>query len=119
MNRRLRKKLQVKEFQVFGLKVVVRPVGGAPSDDALDLFIEELEDQNIMVGGGFGETIDAFFTRCSGECKRRGRCHDVSLTELDGARIANMMHRHFGHFEVDKWILVDAWYEKPYQKRRH
>jgi uncharacterized protein YggL (DUF469 family) len=118
MNRRLRKKLHLGEFQVLGLQVKASCLDGPPSDEALDAFLADIESRNISTGGGYGETISAFFTRCSGQCQFCGKCHDVTMFDSDATLVPRLMRQHFGRIRLDEWSLEDAYHEKPYQKRR-
>ena len=104
MNKRLRKKLRLGEFRELGFELrmtLVSDLSEGAVQDALDDFINDaIEDQDLAVGGGFGETWNFFVTRM--------RPGSVTEAERDAVVAWVKADPRFASVEVSP--LLDAWY---------
>lgn len=108
MNKRLRKKKRIGEFQELGFEVLADLRDGlSPNefDAFLDRWISAVEGRQLAFGGGGGhdEKFEGFFARAGrGSASDEDRAMLAAFLESDAAVI-----RH----EVRE--LRDAWYEAP------
>lgn len=107
MNKRIRKKHRLGEFQELGFELVFStPESWTEADhDAFWLdFIEALERLDLGYGGGGRERWEGFVTRLDG----RG-----SVTEEQRAGLVEWLEGRDGISEVRASTLKDAWYGEP------
>lgn len=105
MNRRLRKKKRVGEFQELGFEVRAELRPGASDGDAeafIERLIEVVEARELGFGGGVGrdDTFEGFVTRAG-----RG-----SATEDDRASLATFLEGDDAVTRHELGELRDAWH---------
>lgn len=103
-SRRLRKKLYVNEYTVYGFEVTVNftDIDEATLDTFLDTVVDFVESTNLIIGGGGGvDVFDAFIY----SKERYG-----SATEEDRNLIAEWFNAQAIVSSVDVGELVDANY---------
>ena len=104
MNKRLRKKLRVGEFRELGFELRLSLVPGLTEgavEDALDDFIgDAIEDQDLAVGGGFGEHWNFFVTSMK----------PGSVTEEQRAAVIAWLEKDPRFTNVQASPMIDAWY---------
>jgi len=106
LKRRLRKKLHVGEFQVFGFEVSANfksNLTEAESDKFYDEFIAEIEANKLLFGGGGGpESMQGFVTAAK---------NHQSPTVAQREKIKNWLENHRGIADCKVGNFKDAWYD--------
>jgi uncharacterized protein len=106
LKRRLRKKLHVGEFQVFGFEVSVKfksNLSETDSDKLYDEFIGEIEANKLLFGGGGGfESMQGFVT---------GSKNYQSPTIAQREKIKNWLENHREIAQCKVGNFKDAWYD--------
>lgn len=105
MNKRLRKKLRIGEFRELGFELrltLVPDLSEGAVQEALDDFMcDAIEDQDLAVGGGFGEHWNFFVTSM-----RPG-----SVTDEQRERVLGWLEKDPRFARVEASPMMDAWYQ--------
>ena len=106
LKRRLRKKLHVGEFQEFGFEVLIKfksNLDEAGFDKFVDEFIDKVEENKLLFGGGGG--ADAW----SGFITTLANYQSPSIVQKE--KIKDWLENHQGISECKVGNLKDAWYD--------
>ena len=111
MNRRMRKKRHVGEYQEFGFNVRFR-VRPDPADLEFMIFNDEfilqaVEGNLLGFGGGIGETVDGFVCFMDLRLRRKSR---QSVSPEQRAAMEKWLNAHPRVYDLQVGPLVDAWY---------
>jgi len=111
MNRRMRKKRHLGEYQEFGFNVrfQVRPDEADPDFMGFEneFILDAIEANLLGFGGSIGDSYDGFVVRM--DPRARGKCCE-SVTPEQRSTLERWLLAHPRVFDLHVGPLIDAWY---------